>query len=196
MQRSRRWVKAVACRALLALMVCAPTGGVTLASAQHPATPPDGSHDFDWELGTWRTDLRRLAKPMTGSKEWVEYHGTSTVRPVMGGKANLVDLDVTGPAGRIEGIALRLYDPTSQQWSLNYANSSSGTLSAPVVGSFTNGRGVFFGVDVANGRAVLARFIISNVTKDSARFEQAFSADGGATWEVNWIAVDRRVSKP
>lgn len=133
---------------------------------------------------------------MTGSKEWVEYHGTSTVRPVMGGKANLVDLDVTGPAGRIEGIALRLYDPTSRQWSLNYANSSSGTLSAPVVGSFANGRGVFFGVDQANGRAVLARFIISGVTKDSARFEQAFSADGGATWEVNWIAVDHRVSKP
>lgn len=164
---------------------------VLQAQGAHVAT--DGSHDFDWEIGTWRTDLRRLAKPLTGSKEWMEYHGTSAVRPVMGGKANLVELDVTGPAGRIEGIALRLYDPAARQWSLNYSNSSTGTLSAPVVGSFSNGRGVFFGVDAANGRAVLARFIITNVARDSARFEQAFSADGGATWEVNWIAVDHRI---
>ncbi len=155
----------------------------------------DGSHDFDWEIGVWRTDLRRLAKPLTGSTEWVEYHGTSTVRPVMGGKANLVDLDVTGPSGRIVGMALRLYDPTAKQWSLNYSNISSGTLSPPVVGSFSGGKGVFFGVDVANGRAVLVRFIISDITKDSAKFEQAFSGDGGATWEINWIAQDRRVGK-
>lgn len=165
----------------------------THAFAQTPATVADGSHDFDWELGVWRTDLRRLAKPLTGSKEWLEYHGTSAVRPVMGGKANLVDLDVTGPAGRIVGMALRLYDPSAKQWSLNYSNVSSGTLSAPVVGSFSGGKGVFFGTDVANGRTVLVRFIISDITKDSASFEQAFSGDGGATWEVNWVAVDRRV---
>ncbi|MEP7384668.1 MAG: hypothetical protein ABI910_23555 [Gemmatimonadota bacterium] len=181
-------------RCTLAVAVLSGGGGtMAVAVAQAPGASADGAHDFDWEIGVWRTDLRRLAKPLTGSTEWVEYHGTSTVRPVMGGKANLVELDVTGPAGRIEGLALRLYDPAARQWSLNYSNSGSGTLSAPVVGAFANGRGVFFGVDVANGQAVLARFIISEITKDSARFEQAFSGDGGVTWEVNWVAWDRRL---
>jgi hypothetical protein len=153
----------------------------------------DGEHDFDWEIGSWKTELRRLAKPLSGSNEWVEYRGTSVVRKVLDGRANLVELRVEGAAGRIEGASLRLYDPDAKQWNLNYASVRSGALSRPVYGGFRDGRGEFFGQEELDGRMIFVRFIISEVTTDSARFEQAFSADGGRTWETNWIAIDTRI---
>jgi hypothetical protein len=160
---------------------------------QQPTTTRDGQHDFDFEIGTWKTHLRRRLRPLTGSNTWVEYEGTTTVTKVWNGRANLVELDVTGPAGHIEGLSLRLYNPESHQWSLNYSNSASGTMSEPVFGEFKNGRGEFFGVDTLNGRAILVRFIMSDITPTSAHFEQSFSDDAGKTWEPNWIADDTRV---
>jgi len=166
--------------------------GVQLGLSAQRQPAGDGSHDFDWELGVWETQVRRLVQPLSGSTDWVEYRGSSVVRPIMGGKANLVELDVEGKAGRIVGVALRLYNPAARQWSLNYSNSRVGTLSPPYVGMFRDGKGIFYGVDDADGRVVLARFVITRPSADLAHFEQAFSADGGATWEVNWIADDRR----
>jgi hypothetical protein len=160
---------------------------------QHTPTERDGQHDFDFEIGTWKTHLRRLLDPLTGSTTWVEYEGTSVVRKVWNGRANLVELVADGPAGHFEGLNLRLYNPQSHQWSLNFANSKSGTLSPPTIGEFKNGRGEFFAQETLNGRAILVRFVISDITSDSCRFEQAFSDDGGKTWEVNWIATDTRV---
>jgi hypothetical protein len=132
---------------------------------------------------------------LTGSTTWVEYDGTTTVTKVWNGRANMVELDVTGPAGRIEGLSLRLYNPESRQWSLNFANSAGGTMSPPTIGEFKNGRGEFFNQETLNGRAILVRFVISGITPDSCRFDQAFSDDGGETWEVNWIAIDTRVKE-
>ena len=153
----------------------------------------DGQHDFDFEIGTWRPHLWRLVDPLTGSTKWVEYEGTSVVRKIWNGRANLVELEVDGAAGHIQGLNLRLYNPQSHQWSLNFASSRSGTLSPPTIGEFKNGRGEFFSQETLNDRAILVRFIISDITPDSSRFEQAFSEDGGKTWEVNWIAIDTRV---
>jgi hypothetical protein len=153
----------------------------------------DGQHDFDWEIGTWKTHLKRLKGPLTGSTTWVEYDGTTVVRKVWDGRANILELDVTGPAGHIEALSLRLYNPDSRQWSLNFSNSASGTLSTPSIGEFKNGRGEFYDQEIFNGRAIFVRFIISCSTPDSCGFEQAFSDDGGKTWEVNWIATDTRV---
>jgi hypothetical protein len=102
------------------------------------------------------------------------------------GRANLPELNVDGPAGHVEGLSLRLYNPDSRQWSLNFSNSRGGTLSPPTIGEFKNGRGEFFSQESLNGRAILVRFIISDITPTSARFEQSFSDDGGKTWEVNW----------
>lgn len=158
------------------------------------AAQRDGARDFDFEIGSWRTKLRLLVSPLTGSNEWVEYEGTSVVSPVLDGDANLVELDAQGPAGRIRGLSLRLYDPEAKQWSLNFSNIRTGRLTPPVIGEFRNGRGEFYGQEQINGRTVLVRFVISDVTPTSARFEQAFSADGGQTWEVNWIAVDTRIA--
>jgi hypothetical protein len=155
----------------------------------------DGRHDFDFEIGTWRTQLRLLVRPLSGSTSWVEFEGTSVVRKVWDGRANLVELEVEGPTSRIEGLSLRLYHPETRQWSLHFANSRDGSLSPPVIGEFRDGRGEFYGQDWLNGRAILVRFVISGITPTSARFEQAFSDDGGKTWEVNWIAIDTLVER-
>ena len=159
------------------------------------AAPRDGRRDFDFEIGTWNTHLRRLVRPLSGSTEWVEYEGTTVVREVWQGDANLLELDVTGPAGRILALSLRLYNPESRRWSLNFASSATGELSIPSVGGFRDGRGEFYSNETLNGRPILVRFTIAPITADSCRFEQAFSADGGKTWELNWIATDTRVKR-
>jgi hypothetical protein len=152
----------------------------------------DGRHDFDWEHGRWRTHVKRLAQPLSGSREWVEYAGTTVVRPALGGRANVVELDVAGPAGRIEGISLRTLDPATGEWRLHYANVRDGQVGPPTIGRFVDGRGEFFGDETIGGKPIRVRFVIHVVSRDEARFEQAFSTDAGRTWEVNWIAVDRR----
>jgi hypothetical protein len=153
----------------------------------------DGQKDFDFEIGTWKTKLKRLVKPLSGSTEWVEYEGTTVVRKVWDGRANLVELDVKGAAGRIEALSLRLYNPESHQWSLNFANVRGGVLAKPTVGEFKDGRGEFYNQEDFNGRMILTRFIIIKSSADSIRFEQSFSDDGGKTWELNWIATDTRI---
>jgi hypothetical protein len=163
-------------------------GKATVQPAQR-----DGQHDFDFEIGTWKTHLLRRLHPLTGSTTWAEYDGTTVVRKVWNGLANLVELEVTGPAGHLEGLSLRLYNPQSHQWSLNFSNSSGGALSQPTIGQFKDGRGEFFDQELLDGRVILVRFVISNITPNSCRFEQAFSDDGGTSWEVNWIATDTRL---
>lgn len=160
---------------------------------QPATTESDGQHDFDFEIGTWKTHVSRLLHPLTGSTTWVDYDGTTVVRKVWNGRANLVELEADGPGGHFEGLNLRLYDPQTHQWSLNFSNSRGGTLSQPTIGEFKNGRGEFFDQETLNGRAILVRFFILPITPDSCRFEQAFSIDGGKTWEVNWVATDKRV---
>jgi hypothetical protein len=163
------------------------------ASAQSAPARRDGAHDFDFEIGTWKTHVSRLTHPLTGSKTWVDYDGTTVVRKVWDGRANLVELEVSGPSGHIEALSLRLYNPATHQWSLNFSNSSGGTLGVPTVGEFKNGHGEFFDQESLDGRNILVRFVISPRGADVCRFEQAFSSDGGKTWEVNWVATDTRV---
>jgi hypothetical protein len=165
-------------------------------AAQQPpgfAAPRDGQHDFDFEIGVWKTHLRRLVHPLSGSTSWVELDGTTVVRKVWDGRANLAELETDAASGHLEVLSLRLYDPQSRQWSLNTANIKSGTLSVPTIGEFKDGRGEFFDQESFNGRTILVRNVWSDMTAESCRFEQSFSDDGGKTWEVNWIAVDTRV---
>ena len=162
-------------------------------SAAAQTSKRDGQRDFDFHIGTWKTHLKRLARPLSGSTTWVEYEGVTKVTKVFDGRANLVELKAAGPAGTFEGLSLRLYNPQSRQWSLNFANVNAGVLVPPAIGEFRNGRGEFYNQDTLNGRAILVRFIISDITPNSCRFEQAFSDDGGKTWEINWIAIDTRV---
>ena len=164
------------------------------AAAESPPAPiqshSNGAQDFDFEMGTWKTHLKRLIHPLTGSTTWVEYNGTSRVRKVWDGRANILELQVDGPNGHIEALSLRLFNPRSRQWSLNFSNSAAGTLGTPTVGEFKNGRGEFFDQESLGDKMILVRFVISDITARSCHFEQAFSADGGKSWEVNWVADD------
>lgn len=158
-------------------------------------TPPDGQHDFDFEIGRWKTQVSRLQRPLTGSTSWVELEGTTVVRKLLDGRANVAELDIAGASGRIQGVSLRLYEPEARQWSLNFASLSAGTLTAPTVGRFNKGRGEFYGNDTLGGKPIVVRFVISCATADECRFEQAFSADGGKSWEMNWVATDTRIKE-
>jgi hypothetical protein len=148
----------------------------------------DGQHDFDFEFGSWTVKLRRLPKPLSGSDAWVEMEGTSIVRKVWDGRANLGELKVGNASGNLEGLSLRLYNPEARQWSIYWANAKDGALGTAMIGQFRNGRGEFYNQELFQGRAIFVRFIFSDVTPESFRLEQAFSADGGKTWEPNWVA--------
>jgi hypothetical protein len=118
--------------------------------------------------------------------------GTVVVRKVWNGRANLAEITADSPSGKLEFLSLRLFNPKSQQWSLNFASSNSGTLSTPMVGAFKNGRGEFYDQEPFDGRMIWVRFVFGDVTATSNRDEQAFSDDGGRTWEINWINTSTR----
>lgn len=160
--------------------------------ASAPSVARDGQHDFDWEFGTWATKVRILRNPLTGAAPyWAEYSGTSIVKPILDGRSNMVELSVKNSKGAIEGVSLRLYNPHTRQWSLNYATVKGGAMTAPLFGGFGgNGPGRFYGQDTLDGRIIWVRFDISPVSQREARFEQYYSADGGQNWELNWLAVD------
>lgn len=162
------------------------------AAAATPSPERDGSAAFDWELGVWDTQLRRLRQPLSGKTEWIDYAGTTVVTPLAGRRANIVELDVRGAAGRIAGVSLRLFQPATQQWTLHFANLANGLMTNPMSGSFQGGRGTFYGDETVDGRTVKVRFVITPLSPVSWRFEQAYSSDNGQSWEMNWIAVDTR----
>jgi hypothetical protein len=153
----------------------------------------DGSHDFDFNLGTWHTHIRRLLHPLTGSTTWTELNGTVVVKKVWNGRAQLEEIEADGEHGHFEGLTLFLYNPEAHQWSLNFSNSSSGTLATPSVGAFQDGRGEFLDQETYNGRTILVRGVWSDITPNTHRFEQSFSADDGRTWEPNFVADLTRV---
>lgn len=176
--------------------ITAPRQTQSGAVSQAAQAARDGSHDFDFEIGEWSTHVKRLQRPLSESTAWLEYTGTTIVRGVLGRRANLAELSIEGSAGRIEGAALRLYNPETRQWSINYFSAAAGTLTAPLFGEFRDGRGSFYGQDTFAGRVVLVRFVILKENDDRYRFEQSFSADGGEHWELNWIATDSRRKMP
>jgi hypothetical protein len=182
--------------AILAVWVCGAGLAATAAAADGGAPAAvvrDGQHDFDFDIGVWKTHLRRLLHPLSGSTTWVELDGTTEVRKIWNGRANLAELETDAASGHLQVISLRLYDPKAHQWSLNAANVNAGTLGVPTVGEFKDGRGEFFDQETFNGRTILVRNVWSDISADRCRFEQSFSDDGGKTWEVNWIAIDTRV---
>jgi hypothetical protein len=156
------------------------------------SSTPDGAHDFDFNFGVWKTHIHRLQKPLTGSRTWTDYDGTSQVSQVWGGRASLFELEASGPAGHIEGVGLRLFNPQSHQWSLNWANGTDAVMTTPMVGRFVHGEGQFYDHEEFQGRIIMARNGFFAITPNSSRFEQAFSDDAGKTWETNWIMTFNR----
>ncbi|GLQ96637.1 hypothetical protein [Dyella mobilis] len=162
-----------------------------------PAAPSyrDGSHDFDFHVGTWRTHIKTLQHPLSGSHDWTELDGTVTVRKIMDGKAELEEIDASGPSGHLQGLTLFLYNPQSHQWSQTFASTSDGTLETPAIGEFKDGRGELIDQEPFNGRTILVRNAWSDIKPDSQRFEIAYSDDHGKTWEPNFVANLTRISR-
>ena len=162
---------------------------------QHRGTARDGQHDFDFNIGTWKTHILLLTHPLSGSTTWIELNGTVTVRKIWDGHANLEEIESSNATTHFQGLTLFLYNPASHQWSQTFANIDDGTLGQPLIGEFKNGRGEFYNRELFHGRAILVRFVWSDITPDSHHVEQSFSDDGGKTWEPNFVATLTRESK-
>ncbi|MGB7668044.1 MAG: hypothetical protein WBL66_12380, partial [Candidatus Acidiferrales bacterium] len=158
--------------------------------AAPPLSADAPEHGFDFELGSWKLHLKRLLNPLTGSHTWTDFDADSVTRTIWGGRGQLEQFEASGSSGRIEGLTLRTYNPQTHQWSLYWANSKDGVLFVPQIGEFNGDTGEFYGMYTVDGKYVYVRFIWWPKT---VHFEQAFSADGGKTWEVNWITDQMRV---
>jgi len=149
------------------------------------ATLHDGSHDFDFLHGRWKVHHRLLRDPLSGSSEWYECDGTAVERPLWNGDVNIEEIDIEAPGGRLRVLALRIYSPLSRQWAIHRSTASNGTIDQPMmVGDFSNGYGEFHSQDKCG---IPVRFHWRRITRARCRWEQAYSADEGRTWETNWI---------
>ena len=147
----------------------------------------DGREDFDFEIGQWRVQSRRLKEWLVGSSDWEEFAGIAVSRKVLGGLGLIDEITNMRASGPVQGMTVRLFDPQTQQWSVYFASGTQGVLTAPLIGGFTQGKGVFYAHESIGGRYLFTRYLWLDITATSYRWEQAFSADGGSTWETNWI---------
>ena len=153
------------------------------ATAQTEST----ARDFDFWMGNWNVKNRYVKKRLAGSDEWDEFESTVVARPLLDGLGN-EDEFRTDYRGGFIGMSLRFFDPETKQWWIYWADTRrSGRLDPPVVGAFDGDVGIFEGDDTFDGKPIRVRFIWSGVTTPTPRWEQAFSEDGGETWETNWI---------
>lgn len=144
------------------------------------------SSDFDFAIGEWTVRHRRLNERLAGWEEWVEFDGTMSTRKILGGNGNLEDDFLDMPNDAYRAIALRSFDPKTNQWSIWWLDSRDpGRLDVPVVGSFSDGTGLFFANGDLTGQPIIIRFTWLS-DRDDSRWEQAFFNDDGITWETNW----------
>ena len=142
-------------------------------------------NDFDFLIGTWNVHNRKLNKTFVGCEDWQEFPGISTSTSAFEGAGNYDE--IVFPTRGTRGLTLRLFNPATKQWSLYWASSTDGLLTPPVIGGFRDGRGEFFGDDLDDGHPVQVRFIWSEITENSARWEQAYWDVANQFWETNWI---------
>jgi len=155
-------------------------------------------HDFDFHFGRWRTENQRMREPLVGCTDWEAFDATWTCRPILDGRGNIGELVAPWRDGFV-GVSLRLYDAAADRWSLYWASNLPGVLeppAQPVHGRFAGGVGTFVGRELYRGAAVLVRYVWSDITARTATWEQAFSGDGGATWEANWRMRMTRLGSP
>lgn len=178
-------------RLILAALVLAIIGST--APGSPTSSPAVGLHDFDFQFGEWRVH-HRIKRPVD-SGTWQEFEGTCTVGPLMDGAGNVEDHMFQRPAGVTRAMGLRAYDPRTAKWSIWWVDGRdpSGALDPPMRGAFENGVGTFYWDGMVEGKPIRTRFIWSQITAHSARWEQAYSGDAGKTWETNWIMEFRRI---
>jgi hypothetical protein len=155
-----------------------------------PTKPTPGKPgDFNFLAGEWRIAHLQRAP---GATEWNRFEGEATCWTILGGVGSVEELRI--PARSFSGMGLRLLDVESRVWSDFWVNAKSGVLTAPgQSGSFENGAGIFASDDEESGRTMKSVGVWDLITPSSCRWRQAASADGGKTWEQNWIMSWRRV---
>lgn len=183
----------------LAIVAAASLTAPALATQDKPAPghAPDlsGLHAFDLRVGTWKMHNRVLPDRLMGSHAWETWEGTQTFRQMMGGYANVDENVFHTPRGDYNGVTLRAYNNQTGEWAIWWLDGRKpfDSLDPPMKGRFKDGVGIFYAKDTLRGRPVLVRFLWSKFTPNSAHWEQAYSGDGGKTWETNWITDFERV---
>ena len=170
--------------------ICMPRPAGAASEAAPPATAAvrDGQHDFDFDIGVWKTHIKRILDPLSGSSQSMELNGTVSVRKVWDGRAQLEEIEADGPNGHWEGMSLFLYNPEAHQWSQTFVNSKVGVLTSGMIGSFKDGRGELFSPDTIHGRTILVRAVWSDIKPNSHSYEESYSDDGGKTWALSFTA--------
>jgi hypothetical protein len=152
-----------------------------------------GVQDFDFFVGDWKIRHRQLRARLAVDTEWLEFYGTTTMRKFLNGLGNLDQTEIRSPRGHYHGATLRLFDPVAGTWSIYWMDSRNPRIDTPMVGRFENGVGLFFADEDFEGRPIKVRFIWTPISATQCRWEQAFSADGGASWETNWTMSFTRI---
>lgn len=150
--------------------------------------PLDGSAGFDFFIGSWKASCRNLPERLTGSNRWEQFGLTTVARKILGGPAHIEEYKLDRTSGWTEGLAIRTYDPTSKQWSVYAGDALNGFDPKPMVGSFDAGRFSGYSYEQWQGKFIFCRVVWSDIAAESFHWEQAFSVDGGGTWETNWIS--------
>lgn len=150
-----------------------------------PSPLADGRHDFNFIAGRWLVSNKRLKKRLAGCTDWERFEAVQDGALLLGGLGNMNDLVAEGK--RSLGMALRFFSPQARLWSIYWVSHNDGLMQPPVVGAFADGTGRFEGNDTHEGRPVRVRSTWSGITPRGARWEQAFSGDGGRRWETNWV---------
>lgn len=175
----------------------AATVGLTVSgpiSADPAPTIRDGSHDMDFSIGHWRTDITSFKDPFAHPDDATHMSGTKTARPIWNGKAVIEEIEADGPRGRWEAANLYLYDPAAHQWNQNYVDSETGRFDgAPGIGELREGKFEFYWQATIGGRALLERGIWSDFTPNSHTYRIERSNDGGRTWHSAFIAHLTRI---
>ena len=154
-----------------------------MAPEKHASAPSD----FDFVIGNWGVKHRRLKERLLHCQEWIEFDGEMSTSKILGGFGNVEDNVLQFPEGEFRAIALRSYDPSTKNWSIWWLDGRfPDRIDVPVVGGFKDGVGTFFAKDTYAGKPITVRFLWSKIGPDELHWDQAFSNDGGTTWETNW----------
>jgi hypothetical protein len=152
------------------------------------------NHDFDFLVGRWQVHHRRLKQRLVGNTEWEEFGGTTQLRTLMDGHANVDDNVIELPAGSYRAVSVRSFEPQTRQWAIWWLDGRQPhQIDVPMIGSFSDGVGTFYADELIGGRPVRVRFLWTDITPVSCRWQQAFSTDAGQTWETNWVMDFTRI---
>jgi len=182
-------------REVLIGMAAGVTAAKVWAGASGGQAPQAHTQDWTWLVGNWDVWHRRLKERLAGNNDWQEFGGKSALWLSMNGLGTIDDNIIDLPGSSYRGLTIRAFDPSTQQWSIWWLDGRNPTrIDPPVVGKFAADSGTFTGRDEFKGRPIVMRFRWLDIRSRRPNWEQAFSADDGATWEVNWRNYFTRTS--